>query len=240
MISFEQVTKTYSGKGAVSDFTLTIPSHQITVLMGLSGSGKTTLLRMINKMVEPDSGRITIDDQAIKDLDSVKLRRSIGYVLQEVGLLPHKSVFENVSLIAKISGQSEEQAKSNASQMLNLVGIDESFFSRFPNQLSGGQQQRVGVARALAIKPNILLMDEPFGAVDPIVREELQDELLRIQSELGLTIVLVTHDRYEALRLADQLVVLSDGAQIEQAGAPAEFKARPANDFVRKLLGLGQ
>ena len=208
--------------------------------MGLSGSGKTTLLRMINKMVEPDSGRITIDDQDIKDLDSVKLRRSIGYVLQEVGLLPHKSVFENVSLIAKISGQSEEQAKSNASQMLNLVGIDESFFSRFPNQLSGGQQQRVGVARALAIKPNILLMDEPFGAVDPIVREELQDELLRIQSELGLTIVLVTHDRYEALRLADQLVVLSDGAQIEQAGTPAAFKAEPANEFVQKLLGLGQ
>ena len=208
--------------------------------MGLSGSGKTTLLRMINKMVEPDSGRITIDDQDIKDLDSVKLRRSIGYVLQEVGLLPHKSVFENVSLIAKISGQSEEQAKSNASQMLNLVGIDESFFSRFPNQLSGGQQQRVGVARALAIKPNILLMDEPFGAVDPIVREELQDELLRIQSELGLTIVLVTHDRYEALRLADQLVVLSDGAQIEQAGKPAAFKAEPSNEFVQKLLGLGQ
>lgn len=238
MISFEKVTKTYAGKSAVHQFTLKIPSRKITVLMGLSGSGKTTLLRMINKMVEPDSGRITIDGEDIKNLDSVKLRRSIGYVLQEVGLLPHKSILENVSLIAKISGQSEIEAKANATQMLNLVGIDESFFDRFPNQLSGGQQQRVGVARALAIKPNILLMDEPFGAVDPIVREELQDELLKIQSELGLTIVLVTHDRYEALRLADQLVVLSDGAQIEQAGTPADFKSRPANDFVRKLLGL--
>lgn len=238
MISFDKVTKTYAGKSAVEEFTLSIPAGKITVLMGLSGSGKTTLIRMINKMVEPDSGKISIDDKDIKEIDSVALRRSIGYVLQEVGLLPHKTVLENVSLIAKISGQSNEEAAANSTQMLNLVGIDESFFDRFPNQLSGGQQQRVGVARALAIKPNILLMDEPFGAVDPIVREELQDELLKIQSELGLTIVLVTHDRYEALKLADQLVVLSDGAQIEQAGTADEFRSNPANDFVRKLLGL--
>ena len=222
----------------MDSFTLDMPSRKITVLMGLSGSGKTTLLRMINKMVEPSSGSITIDGNDIKELDSVKLRRSIGYVLQEVGLLPHKSVLENVSLIAKISGQTDKDAKDNAAQMLKLVGIDESFFERYPNQLSGGQQQRVGVARALAIKPNILLMDEPFGAVDPIVREELQDELLRIQKELDLTIVLVTHDRYEALKLADQLVVLSDGAKIEQVGSVTQFKAEPANDFVRKLLGL--
>ena len=222
----------------MDSFTLDMPSRKITVLMGLSGSGKTTLLRMINKMVEPSSGSITIDGSDIKELDSVRLRRSIGYVLQEVGLLPHKSVLENVSLIAKISGQADNDAKDNAAQMLKLVGIDEGFFERYPSQLSGGQQQRVGVARALAIKPNILLMDEPFGAVDPIVREELQDELLRIQKELDLTIVLVTHDRYEALKLADQLVVLSDGAKIEQAGSVPEFKAKPANDFVRKLLGL--
>lgn len=222
----------------MDSFTLDMPSRKITVLMGLSGSGKTTLLRMINKMVEPSSGSITIDGNDIKELDSVKLRRSIGYVLQEVGLLPHKSVLENVSLIAKISGQTDKDAKDNAAQMLKLVGIDESFFERYPNQLSGGQQQRVGVARALAIKPKILLMDEPFGAVDPIVREELQDELLRIQKELDLTIVLVTHDRYEALKLADQLVVLSDGAKIEQVGSVTQFKAEPANDFVRKLLGL--
>jgi len=195
---------------------------------------------MINKMVTPTAGQILIDDVDIATLDSVKLRRSIGYVLQEVGLLPHKSVLDNVSLIAAISGQSKTEADQNAREMLELVGIDESFFSRYPNELSGGQQQRVGVARALAIKPKILLMDEPFGAVDPIVREELQDELLRIQQSLALTMVLVTHDRYEALKLADQLVVLSDHAQIEQSGTPEELSSNPANEFVSKLLGLGR
>lgn len=224
----------------MNNFTLDIPARQITVFMGLSGSGKTTLLRMINKMVPRTEGQILIDDVDIEQIDSVKLRRSIGYVLQEVGLLPHKSVLENVTLIAKISGQSSAEAHANAREMLELVGIDQSFFDRYPAELSGGQQQRVGVARALAIKPNILLMDEPFGAVDPIVREELQDELLRIQRSLGLTIVLVTHDRYEALKLADQLVILSKSALIEQSGSPAEIKAHPANEFVTKLLGLGR
>ena len=224
----------------MNNFTLDIPARQITVFMGLSGSGKTTLLRMINKMVPLTEGQILIDDVDIEQIDSVKLRRSIGYVLQEVGLLPHKSVLENVTLIAKISGQSSAEAHDNAREMLELVGIDQSFFDRYPAELSGGQQQRVGVARALAIKPNILLMDEPFGAVDPIVREELQDELLRIQRSLGLTIVLVTHDRYEALKLADQLVILSKSALIEQSGSPAEIKAHPANEFVTKLLGLGR
>ena len=240
MISFRSVSKAYSSVSAVQDFTLEIPKGKITVLMGLSGSGKTTLLRMINKMVTPTSGQILIDDVDIATLDSVKLRRSIGYVLQEVGLLPHKTVLDNVSLIAAISGQPKTEADQNAREMLELVGIDESFFSRYPNELSGGQQQRVGVARALAIKPKILLMDEPFGAVDPIVREELQDELLRIQQSLALTMVLVTHDRYEALKLADQLVVLSDHAQIEQSGTPEELSSNPANEFVSKLLGLGR
>lgn len=193
---------------------------------------------MVNKMVEPTTGSVLVDDQDIAELDSVKLRRSIGYVMQEVGLLPHKSILENVELIATISGQSKQLARDNATQMLNLVGIDESFFDRYPSQLSGGQQQRVGVARALAIKPNILLMDEPFGAVDPIVREELQDELIRIQRSLGLTIMFVTHDRHEALRLADQLVLLSEGGHIEQSGSPADFKQHPKNDFVKKLLGV--
>lgn len=224
----------------MDNFTLDIPTRKITVFMGLSGSGKTTLLRMINKMIPLTEGQILIDDVDIQQIDSVKLRRSIGYVLQEVGLLPHKSVLENVTLIARISGQSSVEATTNAREMLELVGIDQSFFNRYPAELSGGQQQRVGVARALAIKPNILLMDEPFGAVDPIVREELQDELLRIQRSLGLTIVLVTHDRYEALKLADQLVILSKLAQIEQSGSPAAIKAHPANEFVSKLLGLGR
>lgn len=206
--------------------------------MGLSGSGKTTLLQMVNKMVEPTSGMVLVDDRGISDLDSVKLRRSTGYVMQEVGLLPHKTILENVELIATISGQSNQTASQNATEMLALVGIDQSFFDRYPSQLSGGQQQRVGVARALAIKPNIILMDEPFGAVDPIVREELQDELVRIQKSLGLTIIFVTHDRHEALKLADQLVLLSEGGHIEQQGSPADFRERPSNDFVKKLLGV--
>jgi osmoprotectant transport system ATP-binding protein len=238
LIEFKSVTKKYGEDAAVSDFSLTAPSGKLTVLMGLSGSGKTTLLRMVNKLVQPTSGSVLIDGKDIADLDSVTLRRSIGYVMQEVGLLPHKSVLENVTLIANIAGQTKDQALKNARELLDLVGIDKSFQDRFPDQLSGGQQQRVGVARALAIKPNILLMDEPFGAVDPIVREELQDELIRIQKRLSLTIILVTHDRYEAIKLANQLVILSEGAKIEQAGPPKELTEKPANKFVQKLLGL--
>jgi osmoprotectant transport system ATP-binding protein len=193
---------------------------------------------MVNKMVTPTSGSVSIDGLEVAGLDAVTLRRTVGYVMQEVGLLPHKTVIDNVTLIARIAGQPADVAESNATEMLTMVGIDEQFFSRFPQQLSGGQQQRVGVARALAIKPNILLMDEPFGAVDPIVREELQDELCRIQRELGLTIMFVTHDRHEAMKIADQLVVLSNGGHIEQVGPPAELASQPANDFVRKLLGV--
>jgi osmoprotectant transport system ATP-binding protein len=237
LIEFRAVSKLYSKAAVVSNFSLIVPSREITVLMGLSGSGKTTLLQMVNKMVVPTSGSVLIDGQDISALDSVKLRRSIGYVMQEVGLLPHKTILENVELIAGISGQDKEEARTNSTDMLNLVGINQSFLQRYPSQLSGGQQQRVGVARALAIKPNILLMDEPFGAVDPIVREELQDELIRIQRELALTIIFVTHDRHEALRLADQLVLLSAGGHIEQQGTPGEFKEKPKNDFVKKLLG---
>ena len=238
MIEFKGVGKSYGGSVAVDDFSLVAPSGQITVLMGLSGSGKTTLLQMVNKLVEPSQGTVSIDGRGVAALDSVQLRRSIGYVMQEVGLLPHKTVLQNVALIASVSGQSKEDARANAVEMLNMVGIDQSFFKRYPAQLSGGQQQRVGVARALAIKPNILLMDEPFGAVDPIVREELQDELARIQRALGVTIMFVTHDRHEALRLADQLVVLSAGGRMEQTGTPAEFRSKPKNDFVKKLLGV--
>lgn len=238
MIEFRNVSKAYGKSDAVKNFSLVIPSNQITVLMGLSGSGKTTLLQMINKMVIPTSGEVLIDGQSTSQLNSVELRRSIGYVMQEIGLLPHKSVLENVELIASIAGQSKESATDSAKEMLNLVAIDQSFFNRFPPQLSGGQQQRVGVARALAIRPKILLMDEPFGAVDPIVREELQDAFMKIQRSLGLTIVFVTHDRYEAMRLADQLVLLSAGGKIEQSGKVSEFRANPKNDFVKKLLGF--
>ena len=238
MIEFDHVSVNYGKFVALDDFSLTIPTAHITVLMGLSGSGKTTIIRTVNKMVTPSSGRVVIDNVDIVGRDPIELRRSIGYVIQEVGLLPHKSALENVSLIARIAGQTADQARRSATEMLEMVGIGSQLFSRFPHQLSGGQQQRVGVARALATKPNILLMDEPFGAVDPIVREELQGELRRIQRELGLTIIFVTHDRHEALSIADRLVILSDGGHIEQQGAPAEIVARPANTFVTKLLGL--
>ncbi len=238
MIRFDHVSKRYGDFVALDDVSLTIPSAQITVLMGLSGSGKTTILRTVNKMVVPSTGTVSIDDVNVAELDAIKLRRSIGYVMQDVGLLPHKTALENVTLIARISGQSVEQARHSAATMLEMVGITSQMFERFPAQLSGGQQQRVGVARALATKPNILLMDEPFGAVDPIVREELQAELCRIQRELSLTIMFVTHDRYEALAIADQLVVLSDRGHIEQQGTPQELAKRPANEFVAKLLGV--
>jgi osmoprotectant transport system ATP-binding protein len=238
VIEFHRVSKNYGETAALADFSLTVPTSKITVLMGLSGSGKTTALRMVNKMAIPTTGSVSIDGLDVADRDAVALRRSIGYVMQEVGLLPHKTVIDNVTLIARIAGQTAEVAQSNAADMLTMVGIDPQSFGRYPQQLSGGQQQRVGVARALAIKPNILLMDEPFGAVDPIVREELQDELYRIQRELGLTIMFVTHDRHEALKIADQLVVLSNGGHIEQAGTPSELTAKPANDFVRKILGV--
>ena len=238
MIEFDRVSKMYGDITALDSFTLTVPTSKITVLMGLSGSGKTTAIRMVNKMVIPTAGSVSIDGLDVADRDAVGLRRSIGYVMQEVGLLPHKTVIDNVALIARIAGQTAEVAQSNAADMLTMVGIDKHSFGRYPQQLSGGQQQRVGVARALAIKPNILLMDEPFGAVDPIVREELQDELCRIQRELGLTIMFVTHDRHEALKIADQLVILSNGGHIEQYGDPTELTTKPANAFVRKILGV--
>ena len=238
MIEFDRVSKKYGDITALNSFSLTVPSAKITVVMGLSGSGKTTVIRMVNKMVTPTSGSVSIDGLDVAGLYAVTLRRTVGYVMQEVGLLPHKTVIDNVTLIARIAGQPADVAEANATEMLTMVGIDEQFFSRYPQQLSGGQQQRVGVARALAIKPNILLMDEPFGAVDPIVREELQDELCRIQRELGLTIIFVTHDRHEAMKIADQLVVLSNGGHIEQAGAPSELTAKPATAFVRKILGV--
>jgi osmoprotectant transport system ATP-binding protein len=238
MIRFDHVSKNYGTFVALDDVSLTIAAGRITVLMGLSGSGKTTIIRTINRMIEPSSGTVSINGVDIAQRDPIALRRSIGYVMQEVGLLPHKTALANVSLIARIAGQTDDKAIQNATAMLELVGIGKELFDRFPHQLSGGQQQRVGVARALATNPKILLMDEPFGAVDPIVREELQSELCRIQRELGLTIVFVTHDRNEALTIADHLVVLSDGGHIEQQGPPAQLVAHPANAFVTRLLGL--
>ncbi|MGA8847936.1 MAG: ATP-binding cassette domain-containing protein [Nocardioides sp.] len=238
MIEFESVTKQFpDGTTAVSDFSLVLPSHKTTVFVGSSGCGKTTLLRMINRMIDPTSGRITIDGQDITDQDKVKLRRSIGYVLQASGLLPHRRVIDNVATVPLLNGTPKAVAREAALELLDKVGLDRSLAKRYPRQLSGGQQQRVGVARALASDPNILLMDEPFGAVDPIVRADLQAELNRLQADLGKTIVFVTHDIDEAFLLADQVVILKKGGLIAQAGTPAEILAHPADDFVASFIG---
>jgi osmoprotectant transport system ATP-binding protein len=238
MIEFRSVSKRFpDGTLAVDDFSLVLPSHQTTVLVGSSGSGKTTLLRMINRMVDPTSGSVTIDGEDIAGLPPVKLRRGIGYVMQNSGLLPHRTVVDNVATVPLLRGTPKRQARQDALTMLDTVGLDRSLADRYPSQLSGGQQQRVGVARGLAVNPNILLMDEPFGAVDPIVRAELQQELVRLQKELDKTVVFVTHDIEEAFLLGDQIVILREGGHIAQVGSPAELLARPADDFVASFVG---
>ena len=238
MIEFDSVSKQFpDGALAVDDFNLVLPSRKTTVLVGSSGSGKTTLLRMINRMVEPTSGTISIDGVDIATLEPVKLRRSIGYVMQNSGLLPHRKVIDNVATVPLLRGVPKRKARADALALLDTVGLDRSLADRYPSQLSGGQQQRVGVARGLAVNPNILLMDEPFGAVDPIVRAELQQELIRLQRELGKTVVFVTHDIEEAFLLGDQVVILEMGARIAQIGSPQQILANPASDFVASFIG---
>lgn len=239
-IEFRSASKSYpGGTRAVDDFSLRIPSHTTTVLVGSSGCGKTTLLRMVNRMVEPTGGAVLIDDEDVRTRDAVQLRRSIGYVMQNGGLLPHLRVVDNVATVPVLQGTPRRRARERARELLEVVGLDASFAERYPGQLSGGQQQRVGVARALAAEPNILLMDEPFGAVDPIVRAELQRELIRLQQELGKTILFVTHDIDEAFLLGDHVVILDHGARVVQQGSPAEILAEPADDFVRAFVGIG-
>ncbi|KGJ82829.1 ABC transporter ATP-binding protein [Cryobacterium roopkundense] len=238
MIEFRAVSKQFpGGTVAVENFSLTLPSHKTTVLVGSSGSGKTTLLRMINRMVDPSSGSIEIDGDDIAGLEPVQLRRSIGYVMQNSGLLPHRKVIDNVATVPLLRGVGRRKARADALVLLDTVGLDRSLADRYPSQLSGGQQQRVGVARGLAVNPNILLMDEPFGAVDPIVRAELQQELLRLQRELGKTVVFVTHDIDEAFLLGDQVVILRTGGLIAQVGTPADILSNPADEFVASFVG---
>ena len=238
MIEFCGVSKTYpDGTHAVQDFSLSIPARQITVLVGSSGSGKTTLMRMINRMVEPTSGTIEIDGHDISKAEPVQLRRGIGYVMQNSGLLPHRKVIDNIATVPRLTGVPKSQARTRALELMDTVGLDRALAERYPSQLSGGQQQRVGVARGLAVDPNILLMDEPFSAVDPIVRDELQQEVLRLQSELAKTIVFVSHDIDEAFLLGDQVIVLAQGGEIVQQGTPEEILANPASDFVATFIG---
>jgi osmoprotectant transport system ATP-binding protein len=235
-IKLENVSKRYGSHYAVRNLYLEIEGGEMLILIGPSGSGKTTTLRMINRLIEPDEGEILINGMNILDLDAVKLRRNIGYVIQQIGLFPHMTVKENIGLIPKLEGWSEEEITERVGQLLELVQLPpDIFMNRYPSQLSGGQQQRVGLARALAMDPPLLLMDEPFGALDPILRKQLQEEFLKIKQEIGRTIVFVTHDIDEAFKLGDRIAIMRDGRLI-QTGEPEEFVLNPKNEFVSGLV----
>ena len=238
MIRFDKATKRYpDGTEAVKELDLEAPSGQITVLVGPSGCGKTTSLRMINRMTEPTSGTIWLDDADTATMPSHELRRKMGYVIQHAGLFPHRTVVDNVATVPLLLGESKAKARSRAMELLERVGLDPAYAKRYPAQLSGGQQQRVGVARALAADPPVMLMDEPFSAVDPVVREQLQDEFLRLQDELGKTIVMVTHDIDEAIKLGDRVAVMRVGGRLAQLAPPVELLSRPVDAFVAGFVG---
>jgi osmoprotectant transport system ATP-binding protein len=238
MISFEQVTKRYpDGTVAVEDLSLTCEEGETTVLVGSSGCGKTTSLRMINRLVDPSSGRVLLAGRDVAHADPPALRRGIGYVIQHGGLFPHRTVVDNIATVPRLLGTAKPAARRRASELMELVGLDPALGRRYPHQLSGGQQQRVGVARALAADPPVLLMDEPFSAVDPVVRAELQVELRRLQGQLRKTIVFVTHDIDEAVKLGDRIAVLRTGGRLVQFDTPERILARPADAFVESFLG---
>ena len=238
MITFDGVSKQYpDGTVAVDDLSLEVPIGTLTVFVGPSGCGKTTSMRMINRMIEPSSGTLTVDGRDISTVNPVKLRLGIGYVIQSGGLMPHQRVVDNVATVPVLKGESRRAARKAAYGVLERVGLDPKLGDRYPAQLSGGQQQRVGVARALAADPPILLMDEPFSAVDPVVRDELQAEMLRLQSELHKTIVFVTHDIDEAIKLGDRVAVFGPGGALQQYDEPARLLSNPANDFVAGFIG---
>ncbi|HEX7095712.1 MAG TPA: ABC transporter ATP-binding protein [Acidimicrobiales bacterium] len=238
MIRLEHVSKRYpNGRFALHDLDLTMNAGEITVLVGPSGCGKTTTLRLINRLIDPTEGRVLLDGVDVSTIDPVELRRGIGYVIQQVGLFPHLTIADNVGTVPRLLGWSKRRVRERADELLELVGLDPSIYRRrYPHELSGGQQQRVGVARALGADPPVLLMDEPFGALDPINRARLQDELLAIQANVRKTIVFVTHDIDEAVKIGDRIALYGDGV-VEQFGTPAELLAHPSSDYVQSFVG---
>jgi osmoprotectant transport system ATP-binding protein len=238
VISFEAVSKRFpDGTVAVHDLDLEVREGEFAILVGPSGSGKTTTLRMVNRMIEATSGRIVVDGQDIRQVDPPQLRRRMGYVIQQVGLFPHRTIRENIATVPELVHWDKRRIQARVDELLQLVGLPPELLDRYPHQLSGGQRQRVGVARALAVDPPIMLMDEPFGAVDPIVRSRLQDEFLRLQQEVQKTIVFVTHDIDEAIKMGDRIAIFEQGGVLAQYAPPEELLAEPASDFVADFLG---
>ena len=239
MIRLEQVTKRYGARVAVDALSLEVPSGETCVLVGPSGCGKTTTVRMINRLVEPSEGHIFLDDEDVTNADPVGLRRRIGYVIQSSGLFPHQKVSENVATVPRLLGWDKTRIRNRVNELLDLVGLDPAeFATRYPHELSGGQAQRVGVARALGADPPVLLMDEPFGATDPITREHLQEEFLALQARLHKTVVMVTHDIEEAVRMGDRIAIMAQGGRLQQYDTPTEVLGNPATEFVASFVGV--
>jgi len=235
---FDEATKRYGdGEPAVDRLSLTVPAGEICVLVGPSGGGKTTALKLVNRLIELSSGEITIDGRSIMDVDATALRREIGYVIQQVGLFPHMTVEANIGTVPRLFGRSKSWIRTRSQELLELVGLDPSYAKRYPAQLSGGERQRVGLARALAANPPLMLMDEPFGAIDPIVRSRLQDEFLRLQREVRKTVVFVTHDIDEAIKIGDRIAILRGGGRLAQYDTPPRILEQPADEFVAEFVG---
>jgi osmoprotectant transport system ATP-binding protein len=238
-VRYEETTKLYPGATApaVDRLTLEVPAGEICVLVGPSGCGKTTAMRMVNRTVEITSGDVLVGERSVRDREPAQLRREIGYVIQQIGLFPHRTISENIGAVPELLGWKKDRIRARSAELLALIGLDPELGDRYPVQLSGGQQQRVGVARALAADPLVMLMDEPFGAIDPINRERLQNEFLRLQAEIRKTVLFVTHDIDEAIKIGDRIAVMREGGRVEQYATPAELLMAPANEFVEDFVG---
>jgi osmoprotectant transport system ATP-binding protein len=238
-IVFDQVTKRYPGReeAAVDDLSLTIPAGDICILVGPSGAGKTTAMKMVNRLIDFDEGDIRIDGKSVLDHDVTELRRGIGYVIQHVGLFPHMTIADNIATVPRLLGWPRDRQRTRVGELLELVGLEPAYAKRYPSQLSGGQRQRVGLARALAADPPLMLMDEPFGALDPITRDRLQLEFLRLHEEVRKTVIFVTHDIDEAIKLGDRIAIMREGGVLAQYDTPDQVLAHPADDFVARFVG---